>query len=285
MIATLECPLPVARWQSIQEHSNIETTSPEMLMLTMPQAQVVEASKAGCLALFMPESSHRPLRATSAALAKQKCTAYRIAEVFAMHFQPDYPVLTPRLKLRPFARADVDAVFAYRRREDVSQFLFDYPMTREECAEAVQHRIGQVAFEDEGDKLVLAVERRSGGPLIGEVSLIWRSAESQQGEIGYILHPDFRKQGFATEAGQALLDIGFAQFGLHRIIARCDARNTPSFQVMERLGMRREAHFRHHALVKGRWDEEFIYAVLADEWVAHSERLGSRQAFESRLSF
>jgi RimJ/RimL family protein N-acetyltransferase len=35
---------------------------------------------------------------------------------------------------------------------------------------------------------------------------------------------------------------------------------------MERLGMRREAHFREHAIFKGGWDEEFYYAMLADEW-------------------
>ena len=37
---------------------------------------------------------------------------------------------------------------------------------------------------------------------------------------------------------------------------------------MERLGMRREAHFREHAFVKGGWDEELIYAMLEDEWRA-----------------
>jgi RimJ/RimL family protein N-acetyltransferase len=37
---------------------------------------------------------------------------------------------------------------------------------------------------------------------------------------------------------------------------------------MERLGMRREAHFREHALIKGRWDDEFVYAVLDREWMA-----------------
>ena len=34
-------------------------------------------------------------------------------------FMPDYPIETERLKLRPFTRGDVDAVFAYRSREDV----------------------------------------------------------------------------------------------------------------------------------------------------------------------
>jgi RimJ/RimL family protein N-acetyltransferase len=37
---------------------------------------------------------------------------------------------------------------------------------------------------------------------------------------------------------------------------------------MERLGMRREALFREHTLVRGIWDDEFIYAILDHEWAA-----------------
>lgn len=180
---------------------------------------------------------------------------------------PPLPIETARLRLRPFRRGDVDAVFDYRRREDVSRFLFDEPMTHESCVEIIALRVGQLALQEEGDRVVLAVELRDSSELIGEVSLMWRSVEAQQGEIGYIFHPDRWGKGYATEASAALLDLGFG-FGLHRIFARCDARNEASVGVMARLGMRQEAHFRGHQLVKGRWDEELIYAILADEWFA-----------------
>lgn len=179
---------------------------------------------------------------------------------------PDYPIETERLRLRPFTRGDVDDVFSYRSREDVCAFLFDEPMSRETCAEAVQARVGQVAFTGEGDKIVLAVQVRGADRIIGEVSLIWRSEENRQGEVGYIFHPDAHGHGYATEAGGALLRFGFDTAGLHRIYARCDARNGASSKVMARLGMRQEAHFRGHAMVKGQWDEELIWAILEDEW-------------------
>ena len=185
-----------------------------------------------------------------------------------MVFVPAYPIVTERLRLRPFTRGDVDAVFAYRGREDVCRYLFDEPMTRESCAEAIQARIGQLSLGEDGDRIVLAVERATGGAPIGEVSLILRSSESRQAEIGYIFHPDAKRNGFATEAARAMIETGFRGAGMHRIYARCDARNESSWRVMERLGMRREAHFRDHALVKGRWDEEFVYAVVEDEWPA-----------------
>ncbi len=181
-------------------------------------------------------------------------------------FAPDYPIVTERLRLRPFSRRDVDSVYSYRSRPDVAQFLFDPPMTHDQCAEAVRLRTGQIAFSAEGDKVILAVERQEDSRLIGEVSLIWRSVPDQQGEVGYIFHPDAHGRGYATEATRPLLAFGFEVMGLHRIYARCDARNGASAAVMGKLGMRQEAHFREHVQSKGRWEEEVICAVLESEW-------------------
>jgi len=183
-----------------------------------------------------------------------------------MGYFPDYPMETPRLRLRPFTRGDVDAVHDYRCREDVALYLFDGPLSRDECALAIQQRALQTEFHAEGDKIVLAVELIDGGSLIGELSLVWRSEDAQQGEIGWIFHPMYQGRGYATEAAGALLSAGFSGAQLHRIFARCDSRNKASWRLMERLGMRREAHFREHALFKGGWDEEFIYAILRREW-------------------
>jgi RimJ/RimL family protein N-acetyltransferase len=183
-----------------------------------------------------------------------------------VQYAPDYPIVTERLRLRPFSRGDVDAVFAYRSRADVAEYLFDMPMNHEECAEAVRLRTSQIGFTSEGDKIVLAAERIQDGRLIGEVSLIWRSVADLQAEVGYIFHPDAHGRGYASEAARALLAFGFEVMGLHRIYARCDARNGASARVMKRLGMSEEAHFREHMQVKGRWDEELICAILDREW-------------------
>jgi RimJ/RimL family protein N-acetyltransferase len=96
--------------------------------------------------------------------------------------------------------------------------------------------------------------------------LRYASATHQQVEIGYVLHPDAQGQGFATEASRALVDLAFRELDAHRVFGRIDARNLASGRVLERLGMRREAHLVSNEWVKGEWTDEAIYAVLASEW-------------------
>lgn len=82
------------------------------------------------------------------------------------------------------------------------------------------------------------------------------------------MNPDYSGHGYATEAAQAMLALGFTELGLHRIYGRCDARNDASSKLMVRLDMRREAHFRHNEIFKGEWGDEFVYAMLQSEWQA-----------------
>jgi RimJ/RimL family protein N-acetyltransferase len=63
-----------------------------------------------------------------------------------------------------------------------------------------------------------------------------------------------------------MLRLGFEELGLHRIFAESDARNAASMRVMERLGMRREAHFVENEFLKGEWTDGVVCAILEREW-------------------
>jgi RimJ/RimL family protein N-acetyltransferase len=65
-----------------------------------------------------------------------------------------------------------------------------------------------------------------------------------------------------------LLRLGFDELGLHRIVGRLDARNAASARLLQRLGMRSEAHLVENEYVKGEWTDEAVYALLASEWRA-----------------
>jgi RimJ/RimL family protein N-acetyltransferase len=63
-----------------------------------------------------------------------------------------------------------------------------------------------------------------------------------------------------------LIAFGFEAMGFHRVIGRAEARNTASVRVLEKLGMRREAHLVENEWVKGEWQSEVVYAMLEHEW-------------------
>ncbi|MER5770790.1 GNAT family N-acetyltransferase [Streptomyces sp. NPDC001985] len=174
------------------------------------------------------------------------------------------PIKTERLVLRPFTADDEDDMFAFESRDDVARYLFNEPRTREDNARELALRQRLTVLRKEQDSLMAAVELD--GTVIGYVLLVWRSEEHRQGEFGYVFHPDHGGRGYATEAAREMLRIGFERLGLHRIIGRCDPRNTGSARVMERLGLRKEAHFVESEIFKGEWGGELHFAMLASEW-------------------
>ena len=123
-------------------------------------------------------------------------------------------------------------------------------------------------IEAEGNALELAIQPRDSDTMVGDVVLMYRSEAHRQGEIGFVLHPDHQGHGYATEAAREMLRLGFEQLGLHRIIGRLEARNSASAAVLERLGMRLEAHLHENEWVKGEWQSELVYAMLATEWAS-----------------
>jgi RimJ/RimL family protein N-acetyltransferase len=180
------------------------------------------------------------------------------------------PIRTERLVLRLYAPDDLDAHFDIQSRAEVARYLYWSPRDREQAAETLQQKINHRSIEADGDILSLAVVRAEGGPLIGDLMVRYASATHRQVEIGYIFHPDAHGQGFATEATRAIVDLAFRQLRAHRVYGQIDARNDASARVLERVGMRREAHLVQNEWVKGEWTDEAIYAVLAAEWAALS---------------
>lgn len=183
--------------------------------------------------------------------------------------RPAHPLETDRLLLRPHDEGDLDAVHAIETRPDVARYLYDRPSTsREESLARLRRKMERSAIDEEHDSLLLAVVRKAEGDLIGHVVLMRRSVEHRQGEIGYVLDPAHHGHGYATEASALMLRLGFEELRLHRIVGRLDARNAASAAVLERLGMRREAHLRENEFVKGEWVDELVYAILDREWRA-----------------
>ena len=179
-----------------------------------------------------------------------------------------FPIETERLRLRPLEAGDLDELAAIYAEPEVVHFLYWDVRTRAAMELVLAGKIERAALERPGDAVDVAAIVRDAGALVGGVTLSWGDNDHRQGEIGYIFHPAHAGRGYATEAARAMLRIGFERLGLHRISGRLDARNVASARVLERLGMRREAHLAENELVKGEWTDELVYAMLEHEWRA-----------------
>jgi [ribosomal protein S5]-alanine N-acetyltransferase len=175
---------------------------------------------------------------------------------------------TQRLVLREYVPDDWPSVLAY---QSDARYLRFYPWTERDAAavqEFVNRMIGHQADEPR-DVFQLAITLpRENGRLIGSCGVRVNDRVRREGNIGYELSPDYWHNGYATEAARAVLRHGFEQLGLHRIWAQLNADNIASAHVLEKLGMRREAHFLESDYFKGRWWGSMIYALLEHEYRA-----------------
>ncbi len=104
------------------------------------------------------------------------------------------------------------------------------------------------------------------GELVGGSGLHPRDWSAPSFESGYWLRQAGEGYGYVTEAVKLLTDYAFATYAAQRVFIRCDARNTRSAAVPERLGFRREAHLRNDSLAyDGVLRDTLIYALTPDD--------------------
>ncbi len=160
---------------------------------------------------------------------------------------------------------DVTAISALESDPEVARETPEIGTTEDAVARYIEVQEGLEPFEL--DKCFdLFLELREDQSLIGLVSLVHRSPS--QGQIGWALHGDYRGQGYASEAGIALTRYAFETVGLHRVHADASVDNIGSWQVMERIGLKREGVQREATRVEGHWQDLALYGITADTWQA-----------------
>jgi RimJ/RimL family protein N-acetyltransferase len=186
----------------------------------------------------------------------------------SLPFHLAQPIRTERLVLRPFEERDLDALCDLQARPEVARYLYWEPRNRRQSRASLKSKMGRTQIAKGGDALNLAVTVSPDDRLIGDVMLMYPSTVHHQAELGYLFAPAVRGHGYATEAATALVDLAITALEVHRVYARLDGRNDRSARLLERVGLRREAHLVENEWVKGEWTDELVYAVLATEWAA-----------------
>ena len=180
----------------------------------------------------------------------------------------DLPLSTDRLRLRAHRSSDAEALLPIQSREDVARYLLKAPWTAEAAEAEIAERIPRTGLETESRALALVIETAdgldsiAGSRVIGDIGLWLVDGSETKAEIGWVLDPAAGGHGFATEAAIAVLGVAFDHYGLHRVFAQMDSRNTASANLAERIGMRQEAHLRRDWWSKGEWTDTLIFGML-----------------------
>jgi RimJ/RimL family protein N-acetyltransferase len=173
-----------------------------------------------------------------------------------------------RLLLRRFQPGDLDAFVAYRSDPQVARYQsWELPYLPSQARQFLAD-LQAIHPDIPGEWFQFAVALRQTGLLIGDCAALVCADDPRQAEIGFTLGRAHQGQGYGTEAVRRLLDYLLIQRGKHRVSANCDARNTRSAALLERVGMRREGHLRESTWCNGEWTSELLYAVLGREWPA-----------------
>ena len=177
-----------------------------------------------------------------------------------------FPVETERLLLREFRAEDETDVHAYASDPEVVRLMIWGPNTLEMTRTFVARALKE---QEQWPRpfVSLAIELKSDRRVIGSIGLRIKDEKKRAADIGYVLSRAYWRQGYMLEAARTILDAAFRTLDLHRVWATCDVRNRASYGVMERLGMRREAHFHKDKFEKGEWRDTYLYAILAEEWL------------------
>lgn len=177
---------------------------------------------------------------------------------------------TDRLVLRPFMATDTSDLYEYLGDEKVVRFEPYSTFSYEECKTEAECRSHNDSF--------YAVVLKTSGKVIGNVYFNKVHPEHVESyELGYVFNRHYSGKGYATEAAAKVVDYAFRILGAHRIAAYCNTENVPSWRLLERLGMRREAtrlknmFFDRDEHGQPIWFDSYQYALLAEEYLAVSD--------------
>jgi RimJ/RimL family protein N-acetyltransferase len=174
-------------------------------------------------------------------------------------------LFTLRLTIREYQKTDFLDIHKYASDPETVQYMTWGPNTPEETRKFIDLAIyqQQVVPRVNFHFVIILLKTEK---IIGGCGIHICVPDQHTAVVGYCLNKGYWMQGYGTETLGALLKFGFEQVGIHRIIATCDTRNIGSMRVMEKNGMRREAHFIQQIWQKGEWRDSYLYAILRNEW-------------------
>jgi len=172
-----------------------------------------------------------------------------------------FPIMeSERLLFRKFEKNDAEALFKIRSNDLVMKYMDTLIHKSKGDSSALISSI----LTDFKNRIGInwAIVDKSNHQLVGSFSF-WRLIKTHcRAEIGYSMHPDYWGQGIMNETFKTLIEFGFNNLQLHSLEANVNPQNDQSIKLLERVGFKKEAHFRENFLHNGHFIDSLIYCLL-----------------------
>lgn len=169
-----------------------------------------------------------------------------------------------QINLRRITARDAESLAYYLRDPDMSRFTFiPRPYTIDDAYAYI--KLTQKAHRRR-TQLVLGIEDKESKQIIGMIGAMSINRTHNHAEIGYWLAKEHWGKGIMGEAVNLMLAHLFGPMKLRRVFAHVNPVNKASVQVLERAGFKREGLLRKLVRIRGRYFDQYLYAILKVEF-------------------
>ncbi|MDP4087035.1 MAG: GNAT family N-acetyltransferase [Bacillota bacterium] len=172
-----------------------------------------------------------------------------------------FPVLeTDRLILRQITESDTKDIFSILSQNEVTSYYGQESMKNMEQAKEFIRFFEGKYHENRGIRW--GIERKSQKGLIGTIGLDALVPNHKRADVGYEIHPDHWRKGYASEAVSRVLSYGFHTLGLRRIGAVVFPENIASIKLLEKMGFQKEGLLENYIFQNGVSHDSYVFSVV-----------------------
>ena len=172
---------------------------------------------------------------------------------------------TERLNLRPISENDIKNIHNLHSLAETDKFnTLGIPNNISETEIIVEKWIFENNLEN-NKNFTFAIELNEKEEFIGLIGINLGKEKYRNAEVWFKIDYNYWNKGYATESLKEIIRFGFNDLKLHRIEAGCAIENIGSINVLEKVGMQREAHTRKLLPLKSGWSDNYGYAILSTD--------------------
>ncbi len=173
-----------------------------------------------------------------------------------------------RVIIRQLKPEDLESFYSYRSDPQVCRYQNFMVKSMSEAERFIEGQ-KDLPLGKQGEWLQIAIEHKIEKKLIGDCAIHFMEDEPRIVEIGYTIHPDYQRKGYATEAVRLLMKAVFKDHNVHKILAKVDVRNPSSARVLEKIGFKQEGRFHQHFYdhLDKAWIDEIQFAYMQDDFM------------------